>query len=117
MKKTFAVRFWAIYTVLIILLAACSPNIQEQIIGQWKVEREVEGTAMVLSFKEDGSLTIWIDDVPIDGVYTWLDDNTLQMTITNAEASQDIISQVQIDGDQMIMTSEMDEIDVLTRVK
>jgi len=117
MRNSFSARFLVICTVLILVLAACNPNIQEQIIGEWKVEREVQNTVMVLSFKEDGSLTIWLDDVPIEGSYTWLDEDTLQMTMTMANASQDIISEVKIDGDQMIMSSEEGEIDVLTRVE
>jgi hypothetical protein len=68
-NKKIALRFIVISAVLLVFLATCSASLQEQIIGQWKIEGQDLNTAMIFSFKEDGSLTIWVEDLPLEGTY------------------------------------------------
>lgn len=117
MNKKIPVRFWCILVILAIALTACRTSLQEQIIGQWELESETLGITLVFSFKEEGILTVWIEDIPLDGSYTWLDEDTIQITLTNEDLSEDIIGKVQIEDDRLMIYSETGETDVLTRVK
>ena len=119
MNTKLSARLLSILAILMLILTACGggTNIQEEIIGQWEIRDETLGVAMIFSFKEDGALTIWMDDMPIDGTYTWMDDTTVQMTMTMGEQRQDITGKVKIDGDQLTITNELGETETLTRVE
>jgi hypothetical protein len=116
MNTKFSARWLGILAILMIFISACSANLQEAIIGQWEIYDEVQDVAMIFSFKEEGDLTIWLEDFPIEGTYTWLDDTTIQITMTVADQSQEILGKVKIEGDQLTITNEKGEVETLARV-
>jgi len=118
MNPKISLRTLLIFGLLFATIVACSAHgLRDQIIGQWKIVAQNPNGSVVFSFKEDGSLKIWIEDVPLSGFYEWVDENTIQMTIIREDAPQEIIGDVQINGDRMTIASETGEVDVLTRVK
>lgn len=114
-KKTASLL--SVFAILLIVLTACAANLQEQIIGQWELSDENVGITLLFVFKEDGDLTIWLDDVPLEAAYTWLDAETIQIRMVVEGLSEAIVGKVQIDGDQLMITSDTGETDVLVRVK
>lgn len=118
MNPKISLRTLLVFGLLFAAIMACSaPDLQDQIIGQWKIVAQNPNASVIFSFKEDGSLKIWIEDVPLSGFYEWMDENTIQMTIIHEDAPQEIIGDVQINGDRMTITNETGEVDVLTRVE
>ena len=117
MRSKLSTCLLSIFVLLLIFLAACSrnANLQEKIIGNWQIQAESSDITVIFSFNEDGTLRIWFDDVPIEGTYTWVDDGTIQMTLT--EQNQDITGEVKIQGDQMTITNENGDIETLLRVE
>jgi hypothetical protein len=126
MKTKNIARLLSVFAILIILLTACgSTNLQENIIGQWQIEPDLQAesqadnqdTVTIFSFKEDGGFTLWVNDIPLEGAYTWLDDETIQMNILMDDQIQDVVGKVEIEGDQMTITDVNGESDRLMRVK
>ena len=117
MNIQLSMRLWGAFALLMVLLTACGANLQDEIIGQWEIKNEAQGAVMIFSFKEDNDLTIWVGDIPIEGSYTWLDENTIQITMTAEDQSQEILGKVKIEGDQLIITNEKGETETLTRVE
>jgi uncharacterized protein (TIGR03066 family) len=117
MRSKSSTRLLSIFVLLLIFLAACSrsANLPERIIGNWQIQAESSDISVIFNFSEDGTLRIWFDDVPIEGTYTWVDDVTIQMTLT--EQNQEITGEVDIQGDQMTITNENGEIETLLRVE
>jgi uncharacterized protein (TIGR03066 family) len=112
-----SLRLVVVLAILVVLLAACSADLKKQIIGQWEMTGQNTDTVMTFSFKEDGSLTIWVGDVPLNGTYEWLDEDTIQMTLNRGDTDQEIVGNVQIEGDRLSISNENGEVDLLTRVK
>jgi outer membrane biogenesis lipoprotein LolB len=118
-------RLLSVFAILIILLTACSGSLKDQIVGQWQIkpdpqaeaQSETQDAVMIFSFEEDGAFTIWMDDIPLEGTYTWLDDETIQMTILVADQTQEVVGKVEIEGEQLTITDENGQADILTRVK
>lgn len=117
MNQKHSFRLILTFAALLVLLAACSASLEEQIIGQWKMAGADPATTMTFSFKEGGSLTIWAGDVPIDGTYQWLDEDTIQLTLDRGETKQEIVGDISIEGDQLMISNQNGEVDTLTRVK
>jgi hypothetical protein len=103
--------------VILFLVYGCSANLQEEIIGNWETGNESSDVTIIYSFKEDGILRIWLDDVPIDGSFSWVDDVTIQMHIEKAGQSQEIIGEVNLKGDQLTITNDEGETETLTRLE
>jgi uncharacterized protein (TIGR03066 family) len=112
-----SLRLVVVLAILVVLLAACSADLKKQIVGQWEMTGQNTDTVMTFSFKEDGSLTIWVGDVPLNGTYEWLDEDTIQMTLNRGDTDQEIVGNVQIEGDRLSISNENGEVDLLTRVK
>jgi uncharacterized protein (TIGR03066 family) len=112
-----SLRLVVVLAILVVLLAACSADLKKQIIGQWEMTGQNTDTVMTFSFKEDGSLTIWVGDVPLNGTYEWLDEDTIQMTLNRGDTDQEIVGNIQIEGDRLSISNENGEVDLLTRVK
>jgi hypothetical protein len=117
MEKRYTTHFVVIFAVLVIVLAACRSNLQDQIIGQWRLGGENQETGLIFSFKEDDRVTIWFEDVPIKGIYSWLDEQTIQIAFADPERNAEIVGKVQIEGDQLTITNEQGDKDTLTRVE
>jgi hypothetical protein len=117
MSTKASVRLLSVLAVLVLILAACGPSLQEQIIGQWELYDQSLGVSLVFSFKEDGALTIWIEDMPLEGTYTWIDEENIKITMTQEGMSEDIVGKVEINDDLLMITGETGETDILTRVK
>lgn len=118
MNTRLSVRVISLFAILMILLTACgSTHLQEEIIGKWDIRDETMGVTMIFDFQEDGTLIIWLEGVPINGSYTWLDDTTVQMTMTITEESQEITGEAKIRGDKLTITTDQGESETLTRVK
>jgi uncharacterized protein (TIGR03066 family) len=112
-----SLRLVVVLAILVVLLAACSADLKKQIVGQWEMTGQNTDTVMTFSFKEDGSLTIWVGDVPLNGTYEWLDEDTIQMTLNRGDTDQEIVGNIQIEGDRLSISNENGEVDLLTRVK
>jgi hypothetical protein len=112
-----SLRLVVVLAILVVLLAACSADLKKQIIGQWEMTGQNTDTVMTFSFKEDSSLTIWVGDVPLNGTYEWLDEDTIQMTLNRGDTDQEIVGNIQIEGDRLSISNENGEVDLLTRVK
>ena len=117
MKIINKARLLGVFVLLIITLMACRSNLQEQILGQWKLGDENQDGGLIYSFKKDGQFTIWIEDIPVRGTYTWFDDQTIQVKLETNNANAEILGKVQIDGDQMKITNDQGDTDTLTRMK
>lgn len=117
MRPKYLYRLLSVFTVLVILLISCGSgaSLQERIVGNWQIQGETSDIVVIFNFKEDGTLRIWFDDVPIDGTYSWIDDGTIQMIMT--EQNQVVTGKVKIQGDQMAITNEKGEIETLLRVE
>ena len=117
MRSKLSTCLLSIFILLLIFLTACgrSAILQEKIIGNWQIQAESSDIAVIFNFNEDGTLRIWFDDVPIEGTYTWVENSTIQMTLT--DQNQDITGEVKIQGDQMTITNENGEIETLLRVE
>jgi hypothetical protein len=55
--------------------------------------------------------------MPLEGTYTWIDEETIQITMTGEGMSEDIRGKVAINDDLLMITGETGETDILTRVK
>jgi phosphoribosylformimino-5-aminoimidazole carboxamide ribonucleotide (ProFAR) isomerase len=117
MRSKHLYRLLSVFTVLVILIISCrsGASLQDRIVGNWQIQSETSDIAVIFSFKEDGTLRIWFDDVPIDGTYSWIDEGTIQMIMT--EQNQVVTGKVIIQGDQMTITNEKGEIETLLRVE
>ncbi|MFZ6030833.1 MAG: DUF5640 domain-containing protein [Chloroflexota bacterium] len=118
-KKLFYVL--SVLALLALVVAACSsaPKLSEQIVGQWQYEDPDMGATMIFDFQPDGKLTISAKDMPevvLDGTYTWVDGDTIELTITMEGQSESTNADLSIDGDSLTMTMD-GETETLTRVK
>lgn len=114
-------RVLSVLALLALVIAACSsaPKLADQVIGQWQYEDPDMGTTMVFNFQAEGKLTISakdVSDIAIDGTYTWVDDDTIELKITMGDQSDTTTADLAIDGDTLTMTME-GETETLTRVK
>ena len=107
----------SVLALLTILLVACGPNNQEAILGEWNVESSNTQEVVLMDFQAEGHMIIWYGKLPIEGSYTWVDSNTIQITMTNADQTQEIVADVNIRGDRMTLTNEDGDVDTLVRVK
>jgi hypothetical protein len=110
-------RLSALFVILLIILTACQSNLQEQILGQWKLGDENQNSALIFRFKEDGQITIWMEDIPIRGAYAWVDHQTIQITFEHNDMNGEILGKVEINGDRLKITNDQGETDTLVRMK
>ena len=117
MRSKHQYRLLSVFTVFVISIISCvsGASLQDRIVGNWQIQAESSDIAVIFSFKEDGTLRIWYDDVPIEGTYSWIDDGTIQMIVT--EQNQVVTGKVIIQGDQMTITNENGEIETFLRVE
>ena len=104
-------RYLSILAVMF-TLAACSPDIETGIVGEWT--GEVINQDFV--FYEDGYVDL-IDRKhgTFEGEYAITDGNTLTCTIDSAIFTEPIISKVKIKGDKLILKSPNGREDVYVR--
>ena len=120
MKLKTSIHLWNLIAIALILLmaAACSgTGLEKQILGQWQNANTDQGSDLRYSFREDGTVLVWTDEIVVGGTYLWLDDDTIQLTITGGDASQEIVGDVQIEGDRMMISSQDGEVQILARIK
>ena len=115
MRSKHQYRLLSVFTVFVISIISCGigASPQDRIVGNWQIQAESSDITVIFSFKEDGTLRIWYDDVPIEGTYSWIDDGTIEMIVT--EQNQVVTGKVIIQGDQMTITNENGEIETLLR--
>ena len=119
MNSKLSIKIFSVFILLMVLLTACggSSDLQEQIIGQWEIQNEDLGLSMVFDFHKDGTVSIALADMALDGTYTWLDGDVIKITMTLNGQSEEILGPVQIEGDQLMITNDRGETEILTRVK
>lgn len=107
MNSKVSFRVLCVLALVAILAVACGgkPNLKEQIIGKW--QGDFEGTAATIEFTADGkmilSATISDQTISIEGVYSFVDDDTIEISIPDMgnEKNQ---GDIKIDGDTLTLT-------------
>ena len=119
MNSKHTLKLLAILAMLLLVLSACSgaADIQEQILGKWKITNEALEITMVLNFLEDGFVIVTIADLEVTGTYEWLEGDVIKITMTKDGYSEEILGPVQIEGDQLMITNDRGEVEVFTRVQ
>ena len=88
-----------ILTVLmLILVAACSQDPKEAVVGKWT---EVGGTEQLV-LKADGSVTLTDDGVNLEGTYTVFSAEKIDMQLSGlGELAGPLIMRGKLEGDQL----------------
>lgn len=96
----------------IFVLAACSPDIETGIVGEWT--GEIINQDFV--FYDDGQVELNDRKYGVfEGNYTITGDNTLTCTFESAIFTEPVVSKVKIKGDKLILISPNGRKDVYTR--
>ena len=104
-------RYLSILAFMLVL-AACSPDIETGIVGEWT--GEVINQDFV--FYDDGQVDLNDHKYgTFEGTYTITDGNTLTCTFESAIFTEPVISKVKIKGDKLILISSSGREDVYIR--
>jgi uncharacterized protein (TIGR03066 family) len=100
--------------VLLGLAAAVSaaPKNQELIVGKWD-----PGMSTIFDYKKDGTFTMTIGTVVINGKYKFLSDDVMEVAITFNEKTKTNKLKVAIKDDEMTTTDPEGKSTTLKRVK
>jgi uncharacterized protein (TIGR03066 family) len=100
-------RLLCVFAVVMILVSACGggATLKDKIIGKWEAKDEASGLTMTFEFMKDGKVGISAAGMSFEGsTYKWVDDDTLELTMTMLDQSETTQLDVKLDGDKMSMT-------------
>jgi len=107
MKTQLRIYWIGVWLALLTMIAACGGSAnQEDILGIWQSTDPQAGLTMIFNFQKDGVLGINVSGSPIDASYTWLDKDTIQITLRVDNQAQDIKADVKFNGDTLTLISE-----------
>jgi hypothetical protein len=117
MKNNLVRLFWVL-ALLALVSAACSkaPTLEEQLVGQWQYTDPDTNIAFIFDLQTEGKLVISAEGNTLEGTYSWVDADTINLAMTFGEQSDETPADVKIDGDTLTLTIE-GEAQTFTRAK
>jgi len=101
---------------LLVLLLACAavaaPKNAELIVGKWDI-----GMDTVMVYRKDGTLSMVIGTIVVNGKYKFISDDTMEVEITLGDKTKKNQLKVAIQGDELTTTEANGKTNKLKRIK
>lgn len=112
MSPKISYRLLTVLAIFAILLAGCgggTKTLKDQIIGKWEGNDPDMGGIITFEFMKDGKAQMSAASMTIDVAYSWVDDDTIELTIDFGMGEPESTPMdVKIDGKKLFLTADGD---------
>jgi hypothetical protein len=109
MAQKVSYRLLTVLAVFAILLTGCgggTKTLKDQIIGKWEGNDPDLGGQMTFEFMKDGKAQITVSSMTLGVTYTWVDDDTIELSIDMAGQTETQQMDVAVNGNTLSLTSD-----------
>lgn len=108
-KITISISLALILTVIVVAFLFNSNSLEKSIVGTWQINEQPQ---IFVTFEKDGIFSMSGDGDYLDGSYTFLNDNTIQVHMNYYWADFVLSGQISISGKEMTIENINDPDDV-----
>ncbi len=108
-KITISIGFVTILTVIVVVFLSNSNSLEKSIVGTWQINEQPQ---IFVTFEKDNVFSMSGDGDYLDGSYTFLNDNTVQVHLNYYWADFVLSGQISINGKNMIIERMSDPDDM-----